>query len=346
MILEVIFDIFNLCMSELTNALDRILNWFQQNKSSIIESLQPGLSIEEIEEKVKDLPFRLTQEVYELYQWRNGMIDDGSCFFSGYRFLPLEEGLEYSKNVGEYIDSLLPFGWLPLFEFNGGYFAIICSEEQTDKSLVLDTFEDIDIIQSNLTNMILYIAECYETGAYYIGESGSLSENEIAAKNILLKYNPEFHSILGAKTETVNNSDGSQIINRYHPDSNIIVESQTIDRKGHTIESNKYFQGKLYNRITYNREIEGFHDYFCEENWFNDYEKYERFSVEYQYKCVTSKIERKYINGIFKHEIIHPDKKRDNLFLIFVLVLGIFQWIFSILFFIYHSLKYNQHKEE
>ena len=38
--------------------------------------------------------------------------------------------------------------------------------------------------------------------------------------------------------------------------------------------------------------------------------------------------------------------KENNLFLIFVLVLGIFQWIFSILFFIYHSLKYNQHKEE
>ena len=48
-------------MSELTNALDRILNWFQNNKPSTIDSLQPGLTVEEIEEKVKYLPFRLTQ---------------------------------------------------------------------------------------------------------------------------------------------------------------------------------------------------------------------------------------------------------------------------------------------
>ena len=48
-------------MSELTNALDRILNWFQNNKPSTIDYLQPGLTVEEIEEKVKYLPFRLTQ---------------------------------------------------------------------------------------------------------------------------------------------------------------------------------------------------------------------------------------------------------------------------------------------
>jgi hypothetical protein len=48
-------------MSDLTNAQDRILNYFQNNKPSVIESLQPGLTIEKIEEKVKDLPFRLIQ---------------------------------------------------------------------------------------------------------------------------------------------------------------------------------------------------------------------------------------------------------------------------------------------
>ncbi|MEM6402644.1 MAG: hypothetical protein AAF757_20840, partial [Cyanobacteria bacterium P01_D01_bin.116] len=152
----------------------------------------------------------------------------------------------------------------------------------------------------------------------------------------------EFHSILGARTETVNNPDGSQVINKYHPDSNIILESRIINKKGHTIESNQYFQGKLYNRFRYNHDIEGFHDYFCEENWFNDYEKYECFTVEYQYKCAAPKIERRYINGVLKKEIIHPDKERDNLFLVFALFLSIFQFIFSIFFFIYHSLRYKQ----
>ncbi len=332
-------------MSELTNALNIILNWFQNNKPSTIKSLQPGLTIEEIESKVKDLPFRLTEEVIELYQWRNGMIDDGSCFFRYYRFLPLEETLEESTLCEEAWGLSLPFGWFPLFEFEGEFFAVVGAEENTENSLILNTYEGIDIIHRSLTNMMLYIAECYETGVYYIDESGNLEENQITAKNILLKYNPEFHSILKAKTETVNNIDGSQIINRYHPDNNIILESKIIDRKGHIIESNQYFKGKLYNRLTYNREIEGFNDYFCSENWFNDYEKYEKFSVEYQYKCVAPKIERKYINGKLKKEIIYPDQKRDNLFLLFALFLGIFQFIFSILFFTYHSLRYNQQKQ-
>lgn len=326
-------------MSELTNALNRILYWFENNKPSTIESLQPGLTIEEIESKVKDLPFRLTQEVIELYQCRNGMIEDGSCFFRYYRFLPLEETLEESNLCEEAWGLSLPFGWFPLFEFEGEFFAVVGAEENTENSLILHTYEGIDIIHRSLTYMMLYIAECYETGAYYIDESGKLEENQVAAKNILLKYNPEFHSILGAITETLNNPDGSQIINKYHPESNILLESRITDIKGNTIESSQYFQGKLYERITFNREIEGFNDYFCSENWFNDYEKYERFSVEYQYRCVAPKIERKYISGKFKKEIIHPDQKRDNLFLLFALFIGIFQFIFSILFFIYHSLR-------
>ncbi|MEO0685067.1 MAG: hypothetical protein AAFY76_08495, partial [Cyanobacteria bacterium J06649_11] len=324
--------------------LNKILNWFESNKPSTIESLQPGLTIEEIDEKVKDLPFRLTQEVYELYQWRNGMIDDGSCFFRYYRFIPLEETLEESNLFEEAWGLSLPFGWFPLFEFEGDFFAVIGAEENTENSPILNTYEDTYIAYKNLTNMMLYIAECYETGAYYIGESGDLEEDRIAAKNILLKYNSEYHSLFKARTETVNNSDGSQIINRYHPDSNIILESKSIDRKGHTIESSQYFQGKLYNRITYNREIEEFYNYICEENWFNDYEKYERFTVEYQYKCVAPKIERRYINGILKKEITHPLQKQDNIILLFLMFLfvGFFQLIFSILFFIVYLFNNNQ----
>lgn len=112
-------------MSELTNALNRILSWFKKNKPSTIESLQPGLTIEEIDEKVKDLPFRLTQEVYELYQWRNGMIDDGSCFFQAFRFFSLEEAIEHSRTVMEDIRLLFPFDWFPIFEFEGDYSAAI-----------------------------------------------------------------------------------------------------------------------------------------------------------------------------------------------------------------------------
>ncbi len=333
-------------MSKLINALDRIINWFQSNKPSIINSLQPGLTIKEIEDKVKDLPFRLTQEVYELYQWRNGTIDDGNDFFSYYRFLPLKEASEVSKNVSESWGLSLPFGWFPLFEYEGEVFAVVGAEENTENSIVLKTYEGIDIAHRSLTNMMCCIAECYEKGAYYIDELGNLEENRIAAKNILLKYNPEYHSILEARTETVNNPDGSQVISKYHPDSDILLANDTIDRKGNIIELSEFFKGKKINCRTYNKEIEGFYDYMCEENWFNDYEKYEIFTVESQYKYVAPKIERKYINGVLKEEIIHPDEKPDNFLWIFTLFFGIFQLIISIVFFIFNSLTTNQRKQQ
>ncbi|MBE9206854.1 hypothetical protein IQ244_10055 [Nostoc sp. LEGE 06077] len=97
-------------MSELTDALDRIFKCLQRHKQLYVSSLQAGLSCEEIEEKVKDLPFHLTREVYELYQWRNGMIDEDSSFFYDYRFLPLEEAVEVRKIVSDNYGFVLPFG--------------------------------------------------------------------------------------------------------------------------------------------------------------------------------------------------------------------------------------------
>lgn len=301
-------------MSELTNALNGILNWFENNKPSTIDSLQPGLTIEEIESIVKDLPFRLTQEVIELYQWRNGMIDDGSCFFSAFRFLPLEEAIEELKLMEEAWGLSLPLGWFPLFEYEGEYFAAVGAEENTENSLILHTYHGIDISYRNLTNMMLYIAECCETGAYYIGDSRFIEENEVAVTNILQKYEPESSSIFKFRNETIENSDGSKVVNAYHPDSNILLNSRVLNSKGNTIESSRYFQGKVFNRMTWNYNIEGFYKCICNENWFKDYEKWEEFFVEYQPKCLAVKMERRYINGVLKEEIIHPDRQPDNFF--------------------------------
>ncbi len=63
--------------SELTNALDRILKWIEQYKPWYVNYLQPGLSRGEIENLVRDLPIQLPEEVYELYQWRNGASEGG-----------------------------------------------------------------------------------------------------------------------------------------------------------------------------------------------------------------------------------------------------------------------------
>ena len=54
--------------SQLTNALNRILNWIEKYNSYYVKYLQPGLSKKEVDNLVEDLPFKLPSEVYELYQ--------------------------------------------------------------------------------------------------------------------------------------------------------------------------------------------------------------------------------------------------------------------------------------
>lgn len=55
-----------------TSALERIHRWAEQHDPAFVALLQPGLTRQEINAQIGSLPFALAEEVYELYQWRNG----------------------------------------------------------------------------------------------------------------------------------------------------------------------------------------------------------------------------------------------------------------------------------
>ncbi|MFP4692962.1 MAG: HEAT repeat domain-containing protein [Halothece sp.] len=198
-------------MTALTNALNRILHWHQQNYVEWVESKQPGLTTEEIKIKTQELPFRLPTEVYELYQWCNGTSED-IPFFPSYRFLPLEEAVDlYNSDFKEvHIDKLqqedyydiaqlASFSWpsfqnqywLPIFDFDSEIYFLSCDTQQRDATPVWYYFPESvfpRLYFSNLTSMLLAIAECYETKAYYLNEQGFLEENELKVAPILQKY--------------------------------------------------------------------------------------------------------------------------------------------------------------
>lgn len=62
-------------MSDLSKALNTIAQWVKENMPLHPAVMRKGLTRQEIEERVKDLPFKLPEEVYELYQWANGGIN-------------------------------------------------------------------------------------------------------------------------------------------------------------------------------------------------------------------------------------------------------------------------------
>ncbi|MFN6564517.1 MAG: hypothetical protein RMY28_032630 [Nostoc sp. ChiSLP01] len=56
-------------MTEIQENLKRIWDCLVTKAPEITSLLQPGLKPEEIDEITKDLPFKLPEEVYEIYQW-------------------------------------------------------------------------------------------------------------------------------------------------------------------------------------------------------------------------------------------------------------------------------------
>jgi hypothetical protein len=101
---------------ELTNALNRIFNWFVLNNPNELKYLNPGLSKTEIDNIVKKWPSKMPAELYELYQWRNGSsgydeeLGYMGLIFDMWGFFPLEKvslSIEVNNEIEPLFDSCL-----------------------------------------------------------------------------------------------------------------------------------------------------------------------------------------------------------------------------------------------
>lgn len=198
-------------MSKLTNALDRILDWCKQNNLVgpgllNISSLQPGLSDLEIEEIVKYIPFQLPTEVCELYKWKNGSKNENDLYQSSYifranypyGFYPLQMVVK---------DAISHYEFCGKWDYLNIFFSItepsgyVILEENPNKSRVIfchsgEILGGRPYQYTSLTNMMMTIAECYETGAYYSHFTGDLSNQNLATTKIWWKYNSDIKDIL------------------------------------------------------------------------------------------------------------------------------------------------------
>ncbi len=186
-------------MSALTNALNRIMAWLQQNSPICASGFLPGLSPKEVEQKLGELPFRVPQEVYELYQWRNGTNNECGVFVYHY-LLDLNTALEYSQGINDSYwlevreEAGVPPYLFPMFDFDGEYFAVPGSNSLNDTAPVFHIGCDdgsVSFAFTNLTNMMLAIAECYETGVYSVTSDERVKVTDDAKfGEIRRKHNP------------------------------------------------------------------------------------------------------------------------------------------------------------
>lgn len=181
-------------MSALTDALDRIQTWLQLNYSSATSFAHP-LTYIQIKEMTKELPFKLPREVYELYQWHNGTpVNQG--LFPFQKFFPLEEAMNFVIKSRQAKVPIYPYGLIIFggFKYDRSFYYIPGDEKDKETSPIWCSpmGEECEFFYPSLTHLMLMIAECYETGAYYVKSEKNLylEEDENKSKLIFCKYNP------------------------------------------------------------------------------------------------------------------------------------------------------------
>ena len=202
-------------MSLLVETLNRIVDFLESSHPIMIgiaRSLQPGLSHEEITSKLEDFPYLLPTELIELYQWRNGQAGAYPDEFAPYhRLLSLEDALkEYKCQIElamEFSEDDLPWQklydpcWFPIFKEDSNFHVTPTSLKPQKHSPILhksEYFCSDDVWKSevfpNLTNMMLAVAECWESGAYHTAKNiygeDYLSFVSTNKSMINLKYQP------------------------------------------------------------------------------------------------------------------------------------------------------------
>ncbi len=182
----------------LIDSLERIMTWHKNNVPNYKDDFLPGLTYEEIEEKVKNLPFQLPKEVYEIYQWHNGDPNESGKFLY-YYYSTLERALENSEYVNNpegvdfRIEYQLPPYLFPIFEFEGEYFAVEGNVNESEVSILfrIGSEGDESLAFNSLTTMMMAIAESYEKGVYSYDPAANRVYWEDIEKSgkIRLKYN-------------------------------------------------------------------------------------------------------------------------------------------------------------
>ncbi|TVQ19902.1 MAG: hypothetical protein EA367_10030 [Leptolyngbya sp. DLM2.Bin15] len=190
-------------MTDLTDALDRILAWIQNHKPEYISRFLPGLSLDELQTKLKRFPHHLSQELYTLYQWHNGIRNDNwECgIFISHVFLDIDYALKrategyinHPSQIHSRERQYLPTYLFPFCGFEGEHFVVEGMDCEAESSPVyfMDQLGGVHLAFTSLTTMMLALAECYETGLYEISEEGLIEiTDEEAFGAVRLAYNP------------------------------------------------------------------------------------------------------------------------------------------------------------
>ncbi len=202
-------------MASITDKLNILINSLREKGITEVDNLLPGLSRQEIEQNTSHLPFKLPEEIYELYQWRNGCDHNfAPSLFRDQKLLTLDDALkEYEYLIEGYIyesdeDDIDIYqvdlkSCFPFAGFDGSIYTISCGKQYfTDKSKlpIISVFEGIDLYFYTFDSMLdtciewvqhpsyrKYYAPLNQTEAWEKNQYGSLKGERGKGKGVKIR---------------------------------------------------------------------------------------------------------------------------------------------------------------
>ncbi len=184
----------------LIDSLNHILEWHQKNNTPVARHIQPGLSENEIAVRLQAVPFKLSREFVELYQWHNGVLltdgdeDDDDSFFEYHRFLPLDEALDVFQESYPIMKEFYELtDWVQVFQDPAGDgYGISGGKEMQAESPVVFLFEGegVQVVFDSLAKMTETVAAAFDEGAMTWQEEGEMDTDFFAWGEIAHRLNP------------------------------------------------------------------------------------------------------------------------------------------------------------
>jgi hypothetical protein len=182
----------------MTDALNRIMTWLESNAPSSAAAFAPGLEPEALRLTLDALPFKLPQEVHDLYCWRNGTEQHMlHRLFYDFVFRPLEDAIACAGYMNEEFKEIRQLEGdltylFPIFDLEKDYFVVAGNSTSISISPVYmtDCIDPTSLAFNSLTAMMLTIAEAYESGVYTVDAEGDVDcSNTDLFGEIARKYN-------------------------------------------------------------------------------------------------------------------------------------------------------------
>lgn len=155
-------------MNTITDKLNLLIDLIEKREPEEVNTLQPGLTREEIQQKTASLPFDFPEELYELYKWRNGVREDEmiGCnplmIFRDHYLSNLDDAIDnyrLFKDIFDDEDKRIA-DWnkcFPFADLDGSYYLFVCGNHiliDKYKSPIIEVFEAISLIFYSFDSML------------------------------------------------------------------------------------------------------------------------------------------------------------------------------------------------